>query len=91
VAEELDFLQDAVKRRGLRSFPTQANFFLIDVARNAGEVFEAMLREGVIVRSMESYGYPRYIRVNVGTRQENRRFLDALDRVLKTAPAGGGG
>jgi histidinol-phosphate aminotransferase len=90
VAGELDFLQNALRARGITCFPTQANFFLIDVMRDAGEVFEAMLREGVIVRSMESYGYPRYIRINAGTRQENRRFLEAFDRVMKTSPAGEG-
>jgi histidinol-phosphate aminotransferase len=43
-----------------------------------------MLREGVIVRSMVSYGYPLYIRVNAGLRNENVRFLNALEKVLKS-------
>ena len=42
-----------------------------------------MLKLGVIVRSMKAYGYPHFIRVNVGTDQENRRFLDALGQALK--------
>lgn len=83
VHQGLDFLYTELGRRGLRYFPTQANFFLIDVGRSADEVFEAMLRQGVIVRSMTSYGYPRFIRVNVGLPIENERFLKALDLVLK--------
>jgi histidinol-phosphate aminotransferase len=41
-----------------------------------------MLRQGVIVRSMTGYGYPDYIRVNVGTPEENQRFIEALKVVL---------
>jgi histidinol-phosphate aminotransferase len=67
---------------GLPHYPTQTNFFLIDVQREADLVFERMLRRGVIVRSMRSYGFDRYIRVNVGLPEENERFLAALGQVL---------
>ncbi len=83
VHEGLDFLYSGLNRRSIRYFPTQANFFLIDTGRSADAVFEGMLREGVIVRSMTAYGYPDYIRINAGLPDENRRFLDALDRVLQ--------
>jgi histidinol-phosphate aminotransferase len=79
---ELTFLQESLTKMGVSWFPTQANFFLIDVKQNAGAVFEALLRQGVIVRSMVSYGYPEYIRVTVGTHAENARFLEALERVM---------
>lgn len=82
VHEGLDFLYDSLERLGIKYFPTQANFFLIDVKRNADEVFESMLREGVIVRSMTSYGYPEYIRINVGLYEENVRFIKALEKVI---------
>jgi histidinol-phosphate aminotransferase len=83
VHEELVFVQNHLKKIGVDFFPTQANFFLIDVKGDADEVFDMMLREGVIVRSMTSYGYPEYIRVNAGLRKENIRFLKALEKVLK--------
>ena len=74
-----------LEKRNLRYFPTQANFFLIDVQRDSKAVFEQFLRQGVIVRSMKAYGYPDHIRINVGLPEENQRFLDALDRVLAQA------
>jgi len=80
--EGLDFLYKELDRLGVKYFPTQTNFFLIDVEKDADEVFESMLRHGVIVRSMKSYGYPRYIRINVGLQQENRRFIEVLEKVL---------
>ena len=82
VHTELDYLYAELSRRGVPFFPTQSNFFLIDVDREADRVFEELLREGVIVRSMRAYGFPRYIRVNVGLRTENERFLTALSKVL---------
>ncbi len=82
VHEELGFLCNSLDKLGIKYFPTQANFFLIDVKKNADEVFESMLREGVIVRSMTSYGYPEYIRINVGLHDENVRFIKAIDKVI---------
>jgi histidinol-phosphate aminotransferase len=82
VHKEIDFMQAAIRNMGLSCYPTQANFFLIDVRRDAGRIFDAMLKKGVIVRAMTSYGYPSYIRVNAGLHEENQRFLDALAEVL---------
>lgn len=82
VHEGLDFLYAELGKMGLRYFPTQSNFFMIDVKRNAAEVFEKMLRQGVIVRSMVSYGFPEYIRINAGLPSENTRFIRALKAVL---------
>ena len=82
IHEGLDFLYDALDRRGIKYFPTQSNFFLIDVRKDADDIYENMLRQGVIVRSMKSYGYPNYIRVNVGLREENIRFLQALEKSM---------
>jgi histidinol-phosphate aminotransferase len=78
----IEYLYKEMKRLGLTYFPTQTNFLLIDMAMDADEVFERMLRKGVIVRSMTSYGYPEYIRVNAGLEDENERFIKALEEVL---------
>jgi len=92
VHEGLDRLFEGLSTMGIRYFPTQANFFLIDVKTDANRIFEKMLEKGVIVRSMVSYGYPTYIRVNVGLASENERFLSALERVLDgEAPVKRGG
>ena len=78
----LDSLYGALDRLDLTYFKTEANFFLIDVGHPADVVFEHMLRQGVIVRSMRAYGFPTYIRINVGLQEENRRFLRALETIL---------
>ncbi|RLC30318.1 MAG: histidinol-phosphate transaminase [Deltaproteobacteria bacterium] len=85
VHEGLEFLYHALDEMGLGYFPTQTNFFLVDVARDAHDVFEKLLGHGIIVRSMRSYGYNEYLRVNVGLPEENRRFVTALAEVLDRA------
>ena len=85
VHQGLDFLYAELSDRGFRTFPSQANFFLIDVQQSADVVFDLMLRQGVIVRSMRAYGYPNYIRLSVGRPDENRRFLSALDMVCRSS------
>ncbi|MBS3732599.1 MAG: histidinol-phosphate transaminase [Desulfobacterales bacterium] len=82
VRSELEFLYAGLEHLGVNYFPSEANFFLIDVQSDAEAFFEAMLRQGVIVRSMASYGYPEYIRINAGTREENQRFLTAFEKVM---------
>lgn len=77
------YLMAEVDKLGCASQPSQTNFFLIDVRGDATVLYEAMLRKGVIVRSMKAYGFPGFIRINVGTEKENARFLDALGICLK--------
>jgi histidinol-phosphate aminotransferase len=81
VHQELVFLQSEVEKLGLRFFPTETNYFLIEVEKNADAVFREMMLEGVIIRSMKSYGYPSYIRINVGNHQENVKCVRALGKV----------
>jgi histidinol-phosphate aminotransferase len=72
------WLSREVTRLGCTPFPTQTNFFLIDVKGDGKKLYESLLHKGVIVRPMNAYGYPEYIRITVGTPAENQRFVKAL-------------
>jgi histidinol-phosphate aminotransferase len=67
--------------------PSVANFVYADVGVDAAALFEALLREGVIVRPLAAFGAPEAIRVTVGTPDENELFAQALVRCL--APSTG--
>jgi histidinol-phosphate aminotransferase len=67
---------------GLRCVPSAGNFVTVDVERDGRAVFELLLREGVIVRPIGGYDLPNHLRVTVGLPEENRRFIDALRRLL---------
>lgn len=71
------------EQMGLSYVPSAANFILLDVKQKSRKVFKDLLREGVIVRAMEEYGFTSYIRVTIGLETENRKFIKALKKVLK--------
>lgn len=75
-------LQSHLGELGLSFVPSVANFVLVDVGVDGAAVAHALLRKGVIVRSMEGYGLPTYIRVTVGTPRENARAVQTLTEVL---------
>jgi histidinol-phosphate aminotransferase len=75
------WLRAEIEQLGCRTFPSEANFFLVDVGHGR-EVYEAMLAQGVIVRPMSAYGYPAYIRITVGLPAENERLVKALAKTL---------
>jgi len=82
IKEGLAYLYGELDRLSLSYIPTQANFLLIKTPLGARETYERMLRQGVIIRPMDSYGLEDYIRVNVGLPEENSRFIHALERVI---------
>jgi len=75
-------LARSLKRLGCRIMPSETNFMLVDVGQDASKIYEAMLHRGVIIRAMGSYGFPDHIRITVGTKQENKRFIEVLEDVL---------
>jgi histidinol-phosphate aminotransferase len=75
------FLQETFAGLGLEYVPSYANFVLVNVG-DGRKCFEALLLQGIIVRAMNSYKLPQWIRVSVGTMEENRRFAAALREVL---------
>ncbi|MFT5241144.1 MAG: histidinol-phosphate aminotransferase [Candidatus Promineifilaceae bacterium] len=76
-------------RLGLNFVPAVANFVLVKVGKGRA-VFDAMRRKGVIVRPMDAYGLPEYVRVSVGSASENERALDVLADVLETSASNDG-
>ena len=75
--EGRDFLQSGFLDMGLEFVPSHANFVLVRVG-DGKKVFDALLRRGIIVRAMGSYGLPEWIRVSVGTMPQNTVFIAAL-------------
>jgi histidinol-phosphate aminotransferase len=80
-ARGLDFFQRAFREMKLEYVPSSANFVLVRVGEGQ-RVFEAMQKQGVIVRPMGGYQLPEWIRLSVGTSQENERGLNALKKAL---------
>ena len=83
--EGMRVLTEAFRRLELPFVPSAANFILLRVGQGLA-VYEALLRQGVIVRPMDGYGLPEYLRVTIGLPEENARFIEALETVLRSRP-----
>jgi len=82
----LRFYEAAFAERGLEYVPSFANFILVKVG-DGDRVFKEMLQQGVIVRAMRGYKLPDWVRISIGTAEQNTRCLEVLDSVLATAVA----
>jgi len=72
-----------LERLGLAYIPSVGNFIAFEPGRDPASVYQALLREGVIVRPIGEYGLAGHLRVTVGLPAETERFLSALERVLR--------
>ena len=76
-----DYLQKEFTAMKLEFVPSHANFVLVKVG-NGGAVFKKLMQTGGIVRDMTSYALPEWIRVSVGTMEQNERFIAELKKLL---------
>jgi histidinol-phosphate aminotransferase len=81
-AEGVAYLYLELDKLGVSYLKTQANFIFIDIKDDADGMFLELMRKGVIIRPLTSFGLPGAIRVTVGTPEQNRKFIKALSEVL---------
>jgi histidinol-phosphate aminotransferase len=79
----LEQVTKALDELGLSYYPSQTNFLLFDTGFPSDEVAQFLLREGIIVRPGSQLGFPTHLRVTIGKKEENERFLEGLRKFLK--------
>jgi histidinol-phosphate aminotransferase len=81
-AEGRATLEQTLREHGLApAGPAVANFLFVEVGEHAVSLFEALLRQGAIVRPLSAFGAPGALRITVGTPEENAFFADSLAAV----------
>ncbi len=86
-AAGLSYLSRELGALGIPVWPSETNFLL---AKPGAGVHDALLREGVIVRPLASFGMPDHVRITIGLPEENERLVKTLRR-LREQPGGRGG
>lgn len=81
--EGRDFLQTEFAALGLEFVPSHANFVLVRVG-DGKRIFSELMKRGIIIRDMNAYGLPEWVRVSIGTMEQNQRFLTELKKLLPT-------
>ncbi len=83
----LAYLTAQLPTFGVKVYPSAGNFVLADVGGGGltgQQVFDRLLRHGVIVRPVGGYGLPRCVRITIGTQEQNERLVDALRQCLNS-------
>jgi histidinol-phosphate aminotransferase len=92
VRTEKTLLYNELSAMGVRFIPSEANFVFIDVGMDARSLFQEMLKRGIIIRPGDIWNLPNFIRLTIGTREQNIRFIEALkdirDNLLRTINRG---
>ena len=89
VLEGRDMLTRELSRLGCEVYPSQANFLLFapPSGKNALELFDALLRRGVIIRPLKSYDMPDKLRVSIGNKSENELLIKEMESILQEGGA----
>jgi histidinol-phosphate aminotransferase len=80
--EGKQYLQQSFNEMGLSYLPTMGNFISVNLKRNALPVYEKLLKMGVIVRPVANYNMPEYLRITIGTNEQNQIFIKSLAEAL---------
>lgn len=75
------YLYKELKRLGLKYIDTQSNFIFINLKSNANEVFNKLLKEGLIVRPLSFFGFPKAIRVTIADEKGNKKFINVIRKL----------
>ena len=78
-----EYLYGELERLHVQTWPSEGNFLLIRPDRPAQAVYDGLLARGVMVRPMDTFGYPAGLRVTVGSPEANAAFIAALEEVLQ--------
>jgi histidinol-phosphate aminotransferase len=76
------FLYGEFERLKIDYVPTQANFIFVDFNKDSRKIYDALLKQGIIIRPGFIWGYPTSARITIGTMDENRKFIEKLEGVL---------
>ncbi len=77
------YLYGELDRRGVSYFPTQSNFLCLTFATPASQIFTGYAERGIVIRDLSSFAMPHSIRYTIGTEENNRRFIEILDELVR--------
>jgi histidinol-phosphate aminotransferase len=77
------YLYSEFKNLGLEFIASQTNFVLVKIPMAGRELFKKMLKKGVIIRAMDIYGLKEFVRITIGKKEDNERFIKAFKECLE--------
>ena len=81
VWEGREFITKALTELGIGVYPSEANFLLVYIGNKAVEIYESLLKKGIIVRPLTNYHLAEYIRITIGRPEENQTFIQVFKQI----------
>ncbi len=82
-----EYLCESFEKMSVFYIPSETNFVTFDVKTDAKKVSDELQKRGVIIRPLTMYGMPTFLRVTIGTLEQNKRFVDAFRQVYRNLQA----
>ena len=82
----MKLLTGALEKHGAKVYQSHANFLFADFQRSTRPIFQELMQRGVIVRPGDIFGTPTFLRVSIGTPEENAKFIEALEGAIANLP-----
>jgi histidinol-phosphate aminotransferase len=82
VKREKEYIYRELDKMGLEYIPSQTNFIIINLKKDSVKVFHALINMGWIVRPLKDYKLPHHIRITIGLREQNQKFLVSLKEAI---------
>ncbi len=84
VRAQRDLLKDELASLGLKSVPSQSNFLLVDIPEqlNAEKLYQTLKQKNILVRHFKHPGQENFLRISIGTADENRELINALTTII---------
>jgi histidinol-phosphate aminotransferase len=80
--EARQYIYRELDRLGLFYIKSHTNFVMVKIGPQACQVGQALLERGVIVRPCDGYDLPEFLRITLGTPDQNERLIMALEQIL---------
>ena len=76
------YLYEAFEKMRMSYVATNTNFVFVDLKRDAKEIYQSLLKQGIIIRPGYIWDLPTCARVTIGTMEQNRKFIGALEKLV---------
>ena len=79
----MDFLKSSFDKLGIFHLNSYTNFITIKLGSRTKKIFNELLKKGIILRPLDNYGLPQYLRVTIGSDRENKLLINNLTKILR--------
>ncbi len=78
VKEGRDFLTSELEKLGFKVLPSQANFIMVDFGEKAEEIYQKLMKKGILLRPLKAYNFPNFLRISIGLPEANQLLVKEI-------------